>query len=144
LWNQSKLALISTKPSLETWLGAAQFLSHEGADFAIGFATEQRFFRESLSRDEGIIEDQVTQFAGRPTNLHIEVRDDIEPLEFEIEEDGPEPSAEQENLAPEAAPDLAAEEEPSLEDSADSGEDFSNDPLIREALDKFEAKIIKS
>ena len=144
LWNQSKLALISTKPSLETWLGAAQFLSHEGADFAIGFATEQRFFRESLSRDEGIIEDQVTQFAGRPTNLHIEVRDDIEPLEFEIEEDGPEPSAEQENLAPEAAPDLAAEKEPSLEDSADSGEDFSNDPLIREALDKFEAKIIKS
>lgn len=144
LWNQSKLALISTKPSLETWLGAAQFLSHEGADFVIGFATEQRFFRESLSRDEGIIEDQVTQFAGRPTNLHIEVRDDIEPLEFEIEEDGPEPSAEQENLAPEAAPDLAAEEEPSLEDSADSGEDFSNDPLIREALDKFEAKIIKS
>jgi DNA polymerase-3 subunit gamma/tau len=144
LWNQSKLALISTKPSLETWLGAAQFLSHEGADFVIGFATEQRFFRESLSRDEGIIEDQVTQFAGRPTNLHIEVRDDIEPLEFEIEEDGPEPSAEQDNLAPEAAPDLAAEEEPSLEDSADSGEDFSNDPLIREALDKFEAKIIKS
>jgi DNA polymerase-3 subunit gamma/tau len=144
LWNQSKLALNSTKPSLETWLGAAQFLSHEGADFVIGFATEQRFFRESLSRDEGIIEDQITQFAGRPTNLHIEVRDDIEPLEFEIEEDGPEPSAEQENLAPEAAPDLAAEEEPSLEDSADSGEDFSNDPLIREALDKFEAKIIKS
>jgi len=144
LWNQSKLALISKKPSLETWLGAAQFLSHGGADFVIGFATEQRFFRESLSRDEGIIQDQVTQFAGTPTNLHIEVRDDIQPLEFEIEEDGPEPFAEQGNPAPETAPDLAAEEEPSLEESADSGEDFSNDPLIREALDKFEAKIIKS
>jgi DNA polymerase-3 subunit gamma/tau len=144
LWNQSKLALISTKPSLETWLGAAQFLSHEGADFVIGFATEQRFFRESLSRDEEIIQDQVTQFAGRPTNLHIEVRDDIQALDFEIEEDEPEPSAEKENPAPEAAPDVASEEEASLEESADSVEEFSNDPLIREALDKFEAKIIKS
>ena len=144
LWNQSKLALISTKPSLETWLGAAQFLSHEGADFAIGFATEQRFFRESLSRDEGIIQDQVTQFAGTPTNLHIEVRDDIQPLDFEIEEDELEPSAEKENPVPEAAPDVASEEDASLEESADSGEEFSNDPLIREALDKFEAKIIKS
>jgi len=144
LWNQSKLALISTKPSLETWLGAAQFLSHEGADFVIGFATEQRFFRESLSRDEGIIQDQVTQFAGTPTNLHIEVRDDIQPLDFEIEEDELEPSAEKENPVPEAAPDVASEEDASLEESADSGEEFSNDPLIREALDKFEAKIIKS
>jgi len=144
LWNQSKLALISTKPSLETWLGAAQFLSHEGADFVIGFATEQRFFRESLSRDEGIIQDQVTQFAGMPTNLHIEVRDDIQPLDFEIEEDELEPSAEKENPVPEAAPDVASEEDASLEESADSGEEFSNDPLIREALDKFEAKIIKS
>jgi DNA polymerase-3 subunit gamma/tau len=144
LWNQSKLALISTKPSLETWLGAAQFLSHEGADFVIGFATEQRFFRESLSRDEGIIQDQVNQFAGTPTNLHIEVRDDIQPLDFEIEEDELEPSAEKENPVPEAAPDVASEEGASLEESADSGEEFSNDPLIREALDKFEAKIIKS
>jgi DNA polymerase-3 subunit gamma/tau len=144
LWNQSKLALISTKPSLETWLGAAQFLSHEGADFVIGFATEQRFFRESLSRDEGIIQDQVTQFAGTPTNLHIEVRDDIQPLDFEIEEDELEPSAEKGNPVPEAAPDVASEEDASLEESADSGEEFSNDPLIREALDKFEAKIIKS
>jgi len=144
LWNQSKLALISTKPSLETWLGAAQFLSHEGADFVIGFATEQRFFRESLSRDEGIIQDQVTQFAGTPTNLHIEVRDDIQPLDFEIEEDELEPSAEKENPVPEAAPDVASEEDASLEESADSGEEFSNDPLTREALDKFEAKIIKS
>ena len=144
LWNQSKLALISTKPSLETWLGAAQFLSHEGADFVIGFATEQRFFRESLSRDEGIIQDQVTQFAGTPTNLHIVVPDDIQPLDFEIEEDELEPSAEKENPVPEAAPDVASEEDASLEESADSGEEFSNDPLIREALDKFEAKIIKS
>ena len=144
LWNQSKRALTSTKPSLETWLSAAQFLSHEGSEFVIGFATEQRFFRESLSRDESIIQDQVSQFAGTPTNLHIEVRDDIQPLEFEIEEDEPEPPAEMETPVPEEAPEVPAEVDAAQEESEDSGEEFSNDPLIREALDKFEAKIIKS
>lgn len=146
LWNQSKIALCKTKASLETWLGAAQFLSHEGSDFTIGFAAEQSFFRDSLSRDEGLIAEQISQFAGSPINLRIEVRDDLQPLEFEIEEETPEPPAEE--VVPEVeeaagnAPGADAEEESG--EAGEAEEDFSNDPLIREALEKFEARVIKS
>jgi DNA polymerase-3 subunit gamma/tau len=113
LWLAARDALIEAKPLFETWLTAATFVSHEAHAFTIGFSSEQRFFRESLSRYEKDIQDQINVFAASPVRLEFVVRADIVAFESPAGETG--------------AP----------------VEDFKSDPLIREALDAFEARIIK-
>ncbi|MEM6916535.1 MAG: hypothetical protein AAF491_08220, partial [Verrucomicrobiota bacterium] len=144
LWSAAQKRLIEERPLFETWLVAAQFLSHEGPRFVIGFSAEQRFFRESLSRYEKEIAETISQFAGSSVELVVEVRDDLVPTEV-IEEASPEAPVE-EVSAP--AEDKAEEEssEPPLDEpeEEDSGEDFRKDPLISEALEVFQARVIKS
>lgn len=140
LWVASRDAMIDAKPLFETWLSAAVFVSHEGSVFTIGFSTEQRFFRESLSRYEKDLQDQVNVFAASPVRLEIVVRDDIAPAEMPVYDDEEEAPAPVETpAAPAAAPEPVVPEEPVA-----TAEDFKADPLIREALDAFEARIIKS
>jgi DNA polymerase-3 subunit gamma/tau len=139
LWLAARDALIEAKPLFETWLTAASFVLHEGHAFTIGFSSEQRFFRESLTRYEKDIQDQINVFAASPVRLEIVVRADIASVEmpdFKDEEETP----------PAAAPviEAAPEPEPPVEEPAATAEDFKSDPLIREALDAFEARIIKS
>lgn len=139
LWLAARDALIEAKPLFETWLTAASFVLHEGHAFTIGFSSEQRFFRESLTRYEKDIQDQINVFAASPVRLEIVVRADIAAVEmpdFKDEEETP----------PAAAPviEAAPEPEPPVEEPAATAEDFKSDPLIREALDAFEARIIKS
>jgi DNA polymerase-3 subunit gamma/tau len=137
LWNIGRNAIIASLPSLETWLEPAQFLSHSGTEFAIGFSSEQSFFRDSISRYEEEMAKELAKLAGGHIDLKIEVRDDLQPIELEIEEDepeAPEPVAEE-------APAVAPDPEPVEEEPEDN---FQNDPLIAEALRKFEARVIKS
>ena len=139
LWLAARDALIEAKPLFETWLTAASFVLHEGHAFTIGFSSEQRFFRESLTRYEKDIQDHINVFAASPVRLEIVVRADIAAVEmpdFEDEEETP----------PAAAPviEAAPEPEPPVAEPAATAEDFKSDPLIREALDAFEARIIKS
>lgn len=142
LWNAARAALIEEKPLFDTWLSAAQFVSHEGADFVIGFARAQAFFRDSLSRYEDDIQQCVTKHAGTQINLAIEVCDDLQAAELEIENEEEEaPSAEV------ALPVEQAGSEPESVASAPESEpegNFKDDPLIKEALSAFEAKVIKS
>jgi hypothetical protein len=140
LWLAARDALIEAKPLFETWLTAASFVSHEAHVFMIGFPPEQRFFRESLTRYEKDIQDQINVFAASPVRLEIVVRADIAAVEmpdFEDVEETP-PAA--------AAPVIEATPgpEPTVEEPVATAEDFKSDPLIREALDAFEARIIKS
>ncbi len=131
-------ALIEAKPLFETWLSAASFVSHGDGKFVIGYSPEQRFFRESLSRYEKDIEDQISAFAASPVRLIIEISADIAPLPtLVIEDEEPEPEAASE--APMEAPEPA-----SAPVSEAPVEDFKKDPLIQEALEVFEARVIKS
>ena len=71
VWNAARNAMIEEKPLLETWLMAAVFVSHEGAVFTIGFSSDQRFFRESLSRYEKDIEAAVCAHSSGQIQLKI-------------------------------------------------------------------------
>ena len=139
LWLAARDALIEAKPLFETWLTAASFVLHEGHAFTIGFSSEQRFFRESLTRYEKDIQDQINVFAASPVRLEIVVRADIASVEMPD-------FADEEETPPAAAPviETAPEPEPTVAEPAATAEDFKSDPLIREALDAFEARIIKS
>ncbi|MCB1207454.1 MAG: DNA polymerase III subunit gamma/tau [Verrucomicrobiae bacterium] len=141
LWEAARASLITEKPLFETWLSAASFISHAEGIFTIGFSTEQRFFRESLTRYEKDIEDQVRALAEGPARLEIVVRADIAPAEMPLIED----EEVEEEIPPVAAPVAAVPEPPAPEpEPAVNPEDFKADPLIREALEAFEARIIKS
>ena len=146
LWEAARAALIDAKPIFETWLIAAQFLSHEGEDFVLGFASEQALMRDSLSRYEPEMAEEISKLAGGPIRLKIEVRSELEPFEMEIEEEE-EPSEPAAGEAPaEEAPQEPgpAAEEPEPAAPEEEEESFQNDPLIREALSVFEARVIKS
>lgn len=142
LWDAARTVLITTRPLFETWLTAARFINQEGGTFVIGFSSEQRFFRESLSRYESDIADQINALSAVPLRLSIEVRADLQPVEMVIEEE------EGDSGVPEAAaPEAAPLPEPSMEATPGPSvvtEDFKKDPLIQEALQVFEARVIKS
>lgn len=141
LWEAARQALIREKPLFETWLTAAGFVSHAEGRFTIGFSPEQRFFRESLSRYEKDIETQIAALAAAPLRLEIVVSEAIAPAEMpEIEDDPVEAAVPAPAAAEEAPPPV---EEPVAPPPV-SEEDFKNDPLIREALAAFEARIIQS
>lgn len=136
LWKASRAALIEEKPLFDTWLSAAQFVRHEGSEFVIGFARAQAFFRDSLSRYEKEIEEWLNKLSREKVNVSIEVRDDL--LEAE-------PAAEEEekSMETEVAP-SPSKKIPDKSPSADSKNNFKDDPLIQKALTAFEARVIKS
>ena len=139
LWEAAREALVAEKPLFETWLRAASFLSHEGPAFTIGFSSEQRFFRDSLSRYEKDIEAAIAARSAEPVRLGIVVRSDIPPAGIpEIEEEEPIPGT-----AP-VEPPATVPDPPLSAAPASPAADFRNDPLIREALEAFEARIIQS
>lgn len=145
LWEESRRTLIEEKPLFDMWLSAAQYLSHEGSKFSIGFSSEQRFFRESLSRYEKDIEEHVSKVAGGKVTLVIEVRDDIEPANLDVEDDEeetPEVEAAVGNAVPEVSSPAPQPAVPEVTEESD--ESFKEDPLIKEALKAFEARVIKS
>ncbi|HRQ90865.1 MAG TPA: hypothetical protein PLA50_18895, partial [Bacteroidia bacterium] len=147
LWEAAREALIQAKPLFETWLRAASFLSHQDSVFTLGFSSEQRFFRESLSRYDKDIEDQIRALSATPLRLEIVVRGDLAPVDMpSIEEEESDESAAPAAPEPqtvEAAESEAASPAPTAEEAA-LEESFKEDPLIREALKAFEARILPS
>jgi DNA polymerase-3 subunit gamma/tau len=140
LWEAARAALVAEKPLFETWLSAARFVSHEGGVFTLGYSTEQRFFRDSLSRYDKEIEERIVAFSDDRPRLQIIVSDDIAPAPLPEFEDEDEAAAEE---APSPAPVEAELAVAAVAEESPSAEDFKDDPLIREALDVFEARIIK-
>jgi len=146
LWDAARTILITTRPLFETWLTAARFISQESGIFVIGFSSEQRFFRESLSRYESDIADQINALSAVPLRLAIEVRADLQPIEMVIEEEEVEPGSPDAGSV-EAGAGAASQPEPVTEAASEppvAKEDFKKDPLIQEALQVFEARVIKS
>ncbi len=153
LWETTFADLVAQRPLIETWLRAASFLQHEGRQVAIGYPTELALYRDSLLRHKELIEETLTRFAGQPTELRVELSDTLEVVleSFDDEADeetaepvetAPTPDAPRENVAEETAPDTADDpaEGPTQEEIEAA---FHNDPLIRKALNDFEATVLK-
>ena len=111
------------------------FLSSEAKSILLGAPTDQRMAMQSLERPSirAAIEEILTKFAGHRLLVKFEVREDLQSHELATEGDH-----DQTNDAPAISTFVVA---PSGE-VVDEGE-FQNDPLIKEALRIFEAKITK-
>lgn len=153
-WEQAKAKLIEERPLFGMWLEATHYIGQEGDQIIIGFATDQRIYRESLMRHEQVINQTLTECLGSPTRIRMEIHDNLESIGVEEEEEAPAPPPRQE--APPFDPGNSSgspttpppAQEPAVEvleplEPAEMPEDFYNDPLINEAVDIFDAKIKK-
>ena len=130
------------------WLVATHYLDHEGDEVKIGFAPDQRIYIESLGRHEAVINQMLSDCLGQNAKIKMEVREDLEPIGIEQEEE-PAPPAHTESppfdtgAPPVEIPEESAKEESPLLEPAEMPDDFYDDPLINEAVDLFDAKIKK-
>ncbi|MCB1232567.1 MAG: DNA polymerase III subunit gamma/tau [Verrucomicrobiae bacterium] len=157
LWDAVFAELVAQRPLIETWLRAASFLQHEGHVFAIGYPTELALYRDSVLRHKDLIEETLARFAGRNLELRVDLSSDLEvvlePFEDEDEENENEAGQSDSQVAPETSAadgggSNGSQESESATDSADDEpaepvEDFYDDPLIKKALDIFEATHLK-
>ncbi len=134
LWQRVVGDVRSSRPLIKSWLESGQPVSLEGNVLIVGFHPKHRIVIESLSgaSNRQFLEDSLARNAGRPIRLKLEVRDDV-----------PETTT----LAPAAPVATAAAVAPQLEnppaaEATDPLERFRNDPLIRQALDIFDAEIV--
>ncbi len=119
LWMDVLVAVRRDRPLITTWLEAGMLLGVDGKAVRLGFPPEQKMAMESLLRPNNrlFLEKLLTQLTGQPRTLECETREGlvIQP---------PNPPA----RAPAPA-------------TADPMEEFKNDPLIRKALEIFQAEI---
>jgi len=115
LWTDVLLAVRRDRPLITTWLEAGTILELSGGTARLGFPPAQKMAMESLLRQNNrtFIESLFTQLAGQPVSVECETREglEIEPVNI-----------------PAPVP-------------VDPLEEFRNDPLIRKALEIFQAEI---
>ena len=119
LWLEVLLAVRRDRPLISTWLEAGTLLEVTGQTVRLGFPREGRMAMESLLRPNNrtLLEKLFTQVSGSPRTLEAEIREGL-------------------IIAPVALPPPPPEPVP-----ADPMEEFKNDPLIRKALEIFQAEI---
>ena len=119
LWMDVLVAVRRERPLISTWLEAGTLLEVTGRTVRLGFPPAQNMAMESLLRpnNRGFLEKLLTQLTGETRQLECEAREGlvVQPVNL------PAP-------APEPAP-------------PDPMEEFKNDPLIRKALEIFQAEI---
>jgi DNA polymerase III subunit gamma/tau len=119
IWVKLVKAIRKQRPLISAWLDYGSLLE-VGEDFVlIGFAENQNLAMDSLLRPNNrkLLELTLKELLGRPVSLRCELRADL-------------------IVAP---PDQASEEDEAPK--IDPMEEFKNDPLIRKALDLFQAEI---
>jgi DNA polymerase III subunit gamma/tau len=116
LWRDVLLTVRRDRPLITTWLEAGLLAEVENGVARLAFPPPQKMAMESLMRpnNRNFLEGLLSQLAGQPLKLDCEIREGIvvEPVV----------------LPPPPAP-------------ADPLEAFKNDPLIRKALEIFQAEI---
>ena len=119
LWVDALLAVRRDRPLITTWLEAGTLLEVVGKTIRLGFPPEGRMAMESLLRpnNRAFLEKLFTQLSGEDRVVECEVREGLVVLPAELPPPPPEP----------APPDPVAE--------------FKNDPLIRKAMELFQAEI---
>ena len=119
LWTDVLVAVRRDRPLIMTWLEVGTLLDVTDSTVRLGFPPQQAMAMESLVRpnNRSFLEKLFAQITGHPRTLECEAREGlvVEPT----------------NLPPPPA-------EPA---PADPMEEFKNDPLIRKALEIFQAEI---
>lgn len=135
--------LSNNKPIAAEYAQKAVFTEEDEEHFTVAIAPEETIAKESLMRDRtrNPIEQLLESMRNAPRKLKIELRDDVKPDTPPIE------MAEEEE--PVASPDEATpQQEQSTEEdqkqSPSATDDMYNDPLIKDALEIFEADIKKN
>lgn len=149
LWQAASQEFRSKFPVQAGYASEMHFLSVDAGQLLLGVPQEHRAAAQSLERPtpRAALEEILTRLAGRRLQLKIEVRDDLQPFEPLISteaETAPSPPSLTASAPPKAAPaaappPAAVEPEPPVFDE----KEFQNDPLIREALKLFEARVTK-
>ena len=98
----------------------------------MAIAPEETIAKESLMRDRTRkpIEELLSSMNNSPRKLKVELRDGVKPVII--------PAEMTEEDEPQAEPDVSP---PEQEPAPTEGEDIYSDPLIKEALEIFEAEI---
>jgi DNA polymerase-3 subunit gamma/tau len=133
LWQRVVGDVRSSRPLIRSWLESGQPVSLEGNLLIVGFNPKHQIVIESLSSGSNrqFLEESLAKNAGRPIRLKMEVRADVPEADLPAMK----PAA---SFAAAAAPGGA----PAAVDSSDPLERFRNDPLIRQALEIFDAEIV--
>ena len=119
LWPALLGEIRKRRPLILSWLSCGTLLELRDNACLIGFPKDQSLAMESVARsvNRKLIEEVLTQLAGRPLVLQCESRD---------------------GLAAGAMPEIP---ETIPEPPADPMAEFKNDPLIKKALEIFKAEI---
>jgi DNA polymerase-3 subunit gamma/tau len=117
LWTDLLLAVRRDRPLIMTWLEAGMLLEVAGGSVRLGFPPGQEMAMDSLLRpnNRNLLEKLLTQLTGQALVLECETREGLVVHPSNLP--APEPAA------------------------VDPLEDFKNDPLIRKALEIFQAEI---
>ena len=135
LWQRVVGDVRSSRPLIRSWLESGQPVSLEGNVLVVGFHPKHRIVIESLSgaSNRQFLEESLAKNAGRPVRLKLEVRDDVPEATLLA-------SAASVPTAPTVVP--PDKNPPAIAESTDPLDRFRNDPLIRQALDIFDAEIV--
>lgn len=146
LWEAVCQSLGADLLALEFALEAATFLSHENGVITIGFSTQDRVIRDTLIPNQAELTQRATELAGEPVRVEAVLRDDLKPIKWPESKPDQESEAESSVTGPEVeSKEMSASTQLEAADSeVPKKEDFHDDPLIREALARFEAKIIST
>lgn len=142
LWEAARRDFSAKYPLQAGFAAACVYLGMDGSKLRLGVAPTDRMAAESISRPtpRAALEEVLARHSGMRVTFSVEVRDDIVPPEPEL----PEPVEETAPPAPAEPPADLQETSPQMPPAPDPksiDEEFRNDPLIREALRIFEARI---
>ncbi len=144
LWDAAFKKICKVRPLFETWLEAGVFLEQKDREIVLGFHPSDSISLDSLARHRGMIDKILSKVAGAPLKIQLVSRDDISTpnvLEPPAPEPGTTPSEPQPLPTTNPAPGAADSGQPSTSVPS-SDEDFYDDPLIKEAVAEFDAKIL--
>lgn len=137
LWDTAFKEICKAKPLFETWLEAGTFLEQKAKEIVLGFHPADSISLDSLARHRGAIEEILSKVAGTPLRIQLVSHDDISTPDPEPTPTSPDSqSSEASPATPPPDTGQASTAEPPVEDA------FYNDPLIKEAVAEFDAKIL--
>ena len=136
LWQATKAEFSKKLPLQSGYAAEMHFLSMDDRHLLLGVSPEQRLAIQPLERPatRAALEEILTRLAGRRLLVKFEVRDDLQCHELTEEASSGEPVS----TTPPASSAAPVSAPPAIDEA-----EFQNDPLIKEALRLFEAKITK-
>ena len=122
LWQKAVDQIRARRPLIRGWIDSAKVLGQEGRSFLLGFPPEQKTAMESIAmpRNRDFLESLLKEISGRDWNIKFSLKEGLVVEAPRVEE---------------------AETRAPAQKAADTAASFTNDPLIREALEIFKGEI---